>query len=85
VPNPFNPTTTIRFDLAHAGHVSLRIYDVSGRLVRRLIEAKLEAAGGLEAKWNGLDETGNRVASGVYFYRLVTADFDATRKMVLMK
>jgi hypothetical protein len=85
VPNPFNPVTTIRFDLARPDHVSLRIYDVSGRLVRRLIETEMDAGGGLAAKWNGLDEAGNRVPSGVYFYRLVTLAFDATRKMVLMK
>jgi flagellar hook assembly protein FlgD len=85
VPNPFNPVTTIRFDLAHDGHVSLQVYDVAGRLVRRLLDAKLSAAAGLEARWNGLDDAGQRVASGVYFYRLVTADAAETRKMVLMK
>ena len=85
VPNPFNPVTTIEFDLARDGHVSLNIYDVAGRLVRTLVNEKLAAGHGLEAKWNGLDNSGQRASSGVYFYRLVTADFSATRRMVLMK
>jgi hypothetical protein len=85
VPNPFNPVTTIKFDLARDGHVSLNIYDVAGRLVRTLVNEKMSAGHGFEAKWNGLDNTGNRTSSGVYFYRLVTADFSQTNKMVLMK
>jgi hypothetical protein len=85
VPNPFNPVTTIAFDLAGSGHVSLRVYDVAGRLVRTLLAAKLAAGHGHAARWDGLDDAGNHVSSGVYFYRLVTAQFDQTRKMVLMK
>ena len=85
VPNPFNPTTAIAFDLARDGQVSLRVYDVAGRVVRTLVESRLRAGSGQSAKWDGLDATGNPVASGVYFYRLVTADHDETRKMVLMK
>jgi hypothetical protein len=85
VPNPFNPVTTIKFDLARDGHVSLNIYDVAGRLVRTLVNEKMTKGTGFEAKWNGLDNSGNRTSSGVYFYRLVTADFSQTNKMVLMK
>jgi hypothetical protein len=85
VPNPFNPVTTIEFDLARDGHVSLRVYDVAGRLVRTLVDEKLATGAGHEAAWNGLDDAGSRVSSGVYFYRLVTADAAETRKMVLMK
>jgi hypothetical protein len=85
VPNPFNPVTTIEFDLARDGHVSLRVYDVAGRLVRTLVDVKLAAGAGHAATWNGLDDAGNRVSSGVYFYWLVTVDFAETRKMVLMK
>jgi flagellar hook assembly protein FlgD len=85
VPNPFNPVTTIEFDLARDGHVSLRVYDAAGRLVRTLVDRKMSAGAGQQAAWNGLTDAGNRVSSGVYFYRLMTADFDGTRKMVLMK
>ncbi len=85
VPNPFNPATTIRFDLAADGHVALRIYDVAGRLVRTLIDAPLAAGFGQSATWDGLDAAGNRASSGVYFYRLEAAGHRYTRKMVVMK
>jgi hypothetical protein len=84
-PNPFNPVTTIHFDLAQDGHVSLRIYDVAGRQVRTLINATMTAGFDHQATWNGLDDAGKRVSSGVYFYRLVAADLTATRKLVVMK
>jgi hypothetical protein len=88
VPNPFNPVTRIAFDLARDGHVSLRIYDVGGRLVRTLIDAPMARgryAGADAAVWDGIDDAGRRVSSGVYFYRLVTSDLDASRRMVLLK
>jgi len=84
-PNPFNPMTTISFDLARDSHVSLKIYDVAGRLVRSLTNEQLTAGFNKQVVWNGLDNSGNRVSSGVYFYRLVAADFTATKKMVVMK
>jgi len=85
VPNPFNPTTTIRFDLASTGPVKLRIYDVAGRLVRTLVDATLTAGAGLSATWDGLDDAGERSSSGVYFYRLDAGTERFTRKMVVMK
>ncbi|UCE01514.1 MAG: T9SS type A sorting domain-containing protein [Candidatus Latescibacterota bacterium] len=88
IPNPFNPTTRIEFDLAQDGQVSLRIYDVAGRLVRTLIDAPLKRGryvGESAAVWDGFDESGQRVSSGVYFYRLNAPDFVATKKMVMMK
>jgi hypothetical protein len=84
-PNPFNPMTTITFDLARDGNVSLRIFDVAGRLVRVLSDETMTAGFTKRVTWNGLDDVGRRVSSGVYFYRLTTADFTATRKMVVMK
>jgi flagellar hook assembly protein FlgD len=84
-PNPFNPTTVISFDLARDSHVSLKIYDVAGRLVRGLANEKMVAGFGKQVKWDGFDDSGNRVSSGVYFYRLVAGDITATRKMVVMK
>lgn len=83
-PNPFNPQTTIRFDLAHDGRVSLRIYDVAGRLVRILFDEERQA-GRDTVVWNGLDDAGAPVGSGLYLVRLATGESLFTRKMLLMK
>jgi hypothetical protein len=85
VPNPFNPTTTIRFDLARAGRVELEIFDVNGRRVRTLVDGWFDAGWGHRVTWNGLDASGNRVASGIYLYRLVAGEAESTRKMVVLK
>jgi hypothetical protein len=84
-PNPFNTGTVIPYDLPreHAGRVSVRIYDVSGRLVRRIEER--QPPGRHSFRWDGRDEVGARAASGVYFYRLEAGTVSATRKMVLLK
>jgi hypothetical protein len=84
VPNPFNPTTAIRFDLARDAHVDLHIYDVAGRLVRTLVNQPMERKRH-EVVWDGLDNSGVSVPSGIYFYRLETADFTDTRKMVVLR
>ncbi len=83
-PNPFNPMTSIRFDLPRDGRVNLRVYDVAGRLVRTLVDANLGAAAHT-VNWDGTDDAGRRQSSGVYYYRLVTDDAVATRKMTLVK
>ena len=83
-PNPFNPSTTIRFDIAHPAQASLRIYDVAGRLVRVLVDEHL-AAGRYEEAWDGRNDGGHKVSSGVYFYRLNTAEYEQTRKMILLR
>jgi hypothetical protein len=84
-PNPFNPTTTIRYDVpAGGGRVRIDIYDVNGRLVRALVDRE-ETPGERSIVWNGMDERGASVATGIYFYRLVTPGFSETRKMALMK
>jgi hypothetical protein len=85
VPNPFNPETTIDFVLEEPGEVSLRIVDVSGHVVRIIVEGSLED--GLHTElWNGCNQSGNPVASGVYFYQLtLNGDYRASRKMVLLK
>ncbi len=85
VPNPFNPTTTIRFDLAQRGLVSLRIYDVAGRLVRLLLDEEREGGRDLRMVWDGLDAGGRAVASGIYFCRLETVDTALLRKLVVMR
>ena len=84
-PTPFNPTTVIDYDVpAGGGHVTLRIYDVSGRFVRTLVD-KTQTPGEKRTTWNGTNDTGEHVASGVYFYRFVTTNFVMTRKMVLLQ
>lgn len=84
-PNPFNPMTTISFDLAKAAAVSLRVFDVSGRLVRVLVDGETVAEGRQEAVWNGRDDSGRRVASGTYFYRLEAGGYSETKRMALIK
>ena len=83
-PNPFNPLTIIRFDLPRATAARLEIHDVTGRLLRTLIDRKLEP-GTRSVVWDGRDDTGHMVGSGVYFYKLEAADYRATRKMTLLK
>jgi len=83
-PNPFNPVTTIRFGLREPSDVALRIYDVSGRLVRTLVAGPL-AAGTYEKLWDGKDSGGGSVASGIYFYKLETKSVTETKKMILLR
>ncbi len=83
-PNPFNPATRIAFDVATPSWVTLSIYDVSGRLVRTLINENV-ARDRYNVSWNGIDANGRSVASGVYIYRLTVGDFKEQRKMLLMK
>lgn len=83
-PNPFNPRTTIRFDLPAAGSVRLAVHDVAGRLVRVLVEGE-RVAGSCEAVWDGRDETGRAMASGSYFARLSAGGRVGTVKMGLIR
>ena len=84
-PNPFNPSTTISFSLPQPTTASLHIYDLSGRLVRTLLEDEVVEIGRHEAVWRGLDDTGRRVPSGVYLYRLGAGDYRETKRMILIK
>ncbi|MEE9271383.1 MAG: FlgD immunoglobulin-like domain containing protein, partial [Candidatus Krumholzibacteria bacterium] len=83
-PNPFNPSTEIVFDMVRAGHASLVVFDAQGRLVTKLLDRDLEA-GPNRVVWDGRNVSGRVMATGVYFYRLVTRDAVLTRKMVLLK
>ena len=83
-PNPFNPGTTIRYELPQDGDVSIRVYDVHGRVVRTLVRGR-RPAGYNETTWNGEDEVGRRVASGVYWCRLEMPGVVQTRAMVLAR
>lgn len=84
-PNPFNPSTRIRFELSRPAVVTLRIYDLQGRLVRTLVENDHLVPGRYESEWDGRDEREASAAAGVYLYRLVTDGFSASRRMTLMK
>jgi choice-of-anchor B domain-containing protein len=83
-PNPFNPSTRIPFELTHGGRVTLEVYDVAGRRVRAVLDRALPA-GLHEAEWDGRDDGGRGVASGVYFYRMRAGSRTETRRMVLLK
>ncbi|UCH84009.1 MAG: T9SS type A sorting domain-containing protein [Candidatus Latescibacterota bacterium] len=83
-PNPFNPSTTIAFELDRSGDIELVIYDARGGVVRRLIQEH-RPAGRHSTVWDSRNDSGARVASGVYFYRLRQGTREVTRKMVLMK
>jgi hypothetical protein len=83
-PNPFNPSTTIRFETAAKDHVQLAVYDANGQLVRTLVD-DVRPLGKHEVTWDGRSNAGNPVGSGVYFYRLVAGKFSESRKMVLLK
>jgi len=83
-PNPFNPKTTIRFDLVEEQAVKLVIFDVNGRRIVTLIDEKLPAGQHSEL-WNGRDEEGVQVASGVYFYRIEAGPLRETSRMLLLK
>lgn len=84
IPNPFNPSTTIRFSLAARGHATLAVFDAGGRWVRTLLDED-RAAGEHAVQWDGRDAGGKSVASGVYFYRLTSGAVIESKKMVLLK
>lgn len=83
-PNPFNPQTTIQFSLPVRSDINLTVYDILGRRVKTLLN-DTKAAGTYTVEWNGTDESGNQVASGIYLYRLETTDFSQSKKMLLLK
>jgi hypothetical protein len=83
-PNPFNPTTTIRFDIKSKGHVRLRIYNVAGQLVKTLVDDVMDA-GSYTKEWKGTNNLGSKVASGVYFYRIEAGGYENVKKMVLLR
>ena len=78
-PNPFNPTTTIRYTLPHASHVTLKIYDILGRVVSELVN------GTQEAGYKSVQFKANDLPSGIYFYRLQAGAFVEEKKLLLLK
>ncbi len=83
-PNPFNPTTTISFSTKESGNVSINIYNMKGQLVKTLVNENLEAAYH-NVVWNGKDNSNKVVSSGLYFYKMRSNNYTATKKMILMK
>jgi len=83
-PNPFNPETTIQFDIPSPCFAKLVVYNIAGQVVSTLVEEGV-SAGRKQVTWNGTDDSGRRLPSGVYFYRLTAGDFSETKKMLLLK
>ncbi|HID39029.1 MAG TPA: T9SS type A sorting domain-containing protein, partial [Calditrichaeota bacterium] len=83
-PNPFNPTTTINYTLSKADHVTLTIFNMLGQKVKVLVNEQ-QATGLHRAEWDGTNEAGNIMSSGIYYYQLKNSSTCITKKMVLMK
>jgi flagellar hook assembly protein FlgD len=84
-PNPFNPETVIEFSLDKTQHIRLAVYNSTGQLIR-VIESKKKSAGYHKVHWNGKDENGNQVSSGIYYYMLETDQgFSQTKKALLIR
>ncbi len=83
-PNPFNPQTLISFDMPASGSARLEIYSLAGKRIATLVDGEV-GAGRHEEVWNGRDDAGRQVPSGVYFYRLQTREFSDSKRMVLLK
>ena len=83
-PNPFNPTTSINYDLSNDSYVTLDIYNISGEHINSLVD-ETQAKGSKIVQWNGVNKKGEKVNSGIYFYKLQANDFTKTKKMILLK
>lgn len=85
-PNPFNPDTTIKYELAESADVTLQIYNVLGQVVRTLVVSESQPPGRYQIRWNGMDDRGVSVSSGVYFYKIsAEGKFHDVRKLMLLK
>ena len=83
-PNPFNPSTMIKYTLPHNSFVTLKIYDILGREIKTLVSEN-QNSGQYSIQWDGTDNSGNRVTSGIYIYKIVANNYVASKKMILMK
>jgi hypothetical protein len=83
-PNPFNPETTIKYGLLNAGEVKIRIFDVLGNIVQELVDQKLNK-GHHQVIWNGSNRQNEQVSSGIYYYQIITNDFQDIKKMILVR
>ena len=83
-PNPFNPETTVEFTIPADGYIQIEIYNTAGQLVNSLVDDEL-SAGAYKSTWDAVDASGQQVSSGVYFYRMQSGEFSATRSVTLLK
>lgn len=83
-PNPFNPETTIRFSIRDASPVTLEVYNVKGQRIRTLVN-ETKVSGNHEVTWNGKDDNGRNVSSGIYYYKMTAGNYNTTKKMILIK
>ena len=83
-PNPFNPVTTIRFDVPQENHIRMDIYNILGQRVRTLVNSDMQA-GYHTIRWNGTNDMGKPLSSGMYIYRIHSSEFTSVKKLVLMK
>ncbi len=83
-PNPFNPITSIAYSIPTEGHVTIEVFDVNGRKTTTLVD-ELKSSGAHQIVWDGTDDGGNAVGSGVYFYRIDSGGSTSTKKMILLK
>lgn len=84
MPNPAAGKTTIDYTTPRFSHIRLKIYDITGREVKTLVDKSIKP-GYYSLNWDGVDDLGNKVSSGVYFIRIDTEDFKSTRKMILLR
>ncbi len=84
-PNPFNPVTTINYSIENAGQVQLTVFDLLGKEVNTLVSEYQMPGNNYSVIWNGTNEAGNEVASGIYYYKLISGNYIETKKMVLQK
>jgi hypothetical protein len=83
-PNPFNPETTIKYNLAEGAGVQLRIYNIVGQVVRTLVSEQ-QSAGRYQVRWDGTDDRGSAVSSGIYFYQVSAGSFSDVKRLMLLK
>ena len=83
-PNPFNPLTTLRYDIPDDGFVNIAIYDLKGKMVKKLVNS-FRSAGDQSVQWNATNTQGEPVSAGIYLYEIQSREFRQTKKMVLLK
>ncbi|MCD4692057.1 MAG: T9SS type A sorting domain-containing protein, partial [Calditrichales bacterium] len=83
-PNPFNPTTTIKYDIPKEAHVLLKIYNIRGQEVRTLVDSKV-STGSHRVVWNGTNNHGEPVTSGIYIYKMKAGNYSTVKKMIFIK
>tara|TARA_Y100001980_G_C14294228_1_gene124106 strand:- start:184 stop:540 length:357 start_codon:yes stop_codon:yes gene_type:complete len=83
-PNPFNPITNIEYSMSKNSNVSINIYDISGKLVKKLLNES-KNPGFHSVRWDSKNNVGKKVSSGLYFYKMQTDNFEQVRKMILMR